>query len=577
MEGMEQFNLDTFNMDDPYLIGHHFLTGDSDPNLSSMIDSYTLNGLDDDFPDFKDNQSPEDAFADDLYGKLNEEEVEQNILCTMSGEHDYAAVSSPDGSDTGSGLSLSPACSSSPSDSYGGHVDILRAASDASGIPYYDNFDGIPSNGNNHTQHKNNMFMPYSRQQSTGNARRSVKGSTAQNHIVPRNGNFTRFKPAGVRPVAPSSISLSSSSSSTSSLSSSTPTLTQNTTGERTRKYPALILTEEEKRLCKKESISLPDHYPLTKAEERDLKRIRRKIRNKRSAQTSRKRKQDYIEQLEDRVADCTSENNDLKAQIEKLMRDNSSIMHQMRRLQAQLAHSTKRGAQAGTCFAVLLLSVCLLVAPNLSPLIKKALPVGEEEMQSERAEESSQTEMLPGRSRTLMEYSSPIGVVAPSQCPPPSLHSQYAHEGHEAEDDNEEDELSRYLLPRERPAKRPRTSSQWNDGGARYVNNQYQHMAQYNNNLVHTPKEEWVYPSHEQQSQSQIDKHSPYEAKLSPDYTSSSSASSPEYNAAYAVYGTGGGVYGGGSTGSSPVNRSQHTHVHTQHVYRTQFKAEPI
>ncbi|KAG4079596.1 hypothetical protein HA402_001784 [Bradysia odoriphaga] len=130
--------------------------------------------------------------------------------------------------------------------------------------------------------------------------------------------------------------------------------------------YPKLTLTNEEKRLLAKEGISLPGNYPLTKHEERELKRIRRKIRNKISAQDSRKRKKEYVDGLEERVKQCTDENQTLIKRIKQLQSQNHNLMSQMKKLQTLLTKGTSKTAQPATCLMVLLLSLALVAVPNL-------------------------------------------------------------------------------------------------------------------------------------------------------------------------------------------------------------------
>ncbi|NXG75136.1 CREB3 protein, partial [Baryphthengus martii] len=137
-------------------------------------------------------------------------------------------------------------------------------------------------------------------------------------------------------------------------------------TDRRASDFPELVLTEEERQLLEKEGVPLPTSLPLTKAEEQLLKKVRRKIRNKQSAQDSRRRKKIYVDGLENRVAACTAQNHELQKKVQLLQKQNMSLLEQLRKLQALVRQSTTKTTTASTCIMVLCLSFCLVLSPSL-------------------------------------------------------------------------------------------------------------------------------------------------------------------------------------------------------------------
>eukprot|EP00116_Pleurobrachia_bachei_P010752 sb/3471014/ len=68
----------------------------------------------------------------------------------------------------------------------------------------------------------------------------------------------------------------------------------------------------------------------LTKSEERAIKKARRKIKNKISAQESRRKKKEYIEGLERRVTVFSSVNQDLKSRLSELEEINREMQEKI-------------------------------------------------------------------------------------------------------------------------------------------------------------------------------------------------------------------------------------------------------
>uniref|UniRef100_A0A2M4BL60 Putative creb/atf family transcription factor n=1 Tax=Anopheles marajoara TaxID=58244 RepID=A0A2M4BL60_9DIPT len=153
---------------------------------------------------------------------------------------------------------------------------------------------------------------------------------------------------AGSSGSSPSSSSSSSSSSMAareSAGSSRQPIHTPLISSQPKGSTGTLILTEEEKRTLLAEGYPIPTRLPLTKAEEKSLKKIRRKIKNKISAQESRRKKKEYMDQLERRVEILVSENLDYRKRVESLEDSNQNLMTELAKLRQLIG---RQAAAAG-------------------------------------------------------------------------------------------------------------------------------------------------------------------------------------------------------------------------------------
>lgn len=93
-------------------------------------------------------------------------------------------------------------------------------------------------------------------------------------------------------------------------------------------------LSAEERRTLVQEGYPVPTRLPLSKAEEESLKIVRRKIKNKLSAQESRRKRKEYMDTLESRCQAYFNENSQLKSRVRQLEMSNQKLMIQMKKLQ---------------------------------------------------------------------------------------------------------------------------------------------------------------------------------------------------------------------------------------------------
>ncbi|CAG2169670.1 unnamed protein product, partial [Oppiella nova] len=193
----------------------------------------------------------------------------------------------------------------------------------------------------------------------------SYAGSTGSTSSSSRNYDFTKVVLLSAQSIKKEPKEYTSGSSTKSS-----PKTSPKSRTPRNIKITDLVLTDEEKRLLSKEGYhDFPSgSLPLTKHEEKILRKIRRKIRNKKSAQCSRQRKKEYLEDLERRFDERNHENEQLKKEVIKLKKENDTLLVKMKKILSM----NGQNASFKSSFFVIVLSFLLILVPYFRPEVEE-------------------------------------------------------------------------------------------------------------------------------------------------------------------------------------------------------------
>merc|ERR1711902_146470 len=116
------------------------------------------------------------------------------------------------------------------------------------------------------------------------------------------------------------------------------------------------------------------------------------------------KRKKEYLDSMDDRVRQCTDENEELHKRIELLETQNKTLAGQLKRLHQIIVNGgfTTRQNQTSTAMMVLLLSTALFLFPGFKD---------HQELQKSDVDitQAIKVPPMPGQSRSLLQFAPTI------------------------------------------------------------------------------------------------------------------------------------------------------------------------